>query len=637
MFLIRSLVLFLLFLLLINPTIEKQSFINQKPVVSVLVDNSESTQFFEQDSLVNSIVTNFKSNKRLNDKFEVNYYSFGERFQFNDSLSFDEHQTDLYNPLKSVDQINKGKDHPVVLISDGNQTLGNDYEYTNIQKPVYPLVIGDTLQYEDVSIAQLNVNRYSFLNNQFPVEALLFYNGEQKRTVRFTIEKNGKIVFSKMVTFDSDNPAQTIETNLKSEQEGVNFYTAKIDYLEEEKNRVNNRKSFSVEVIDKQSQILILSSMHHPDLGALKKSIESDQQRKVTIRIIDSNFELSDFQLVIMYQPNDQFKSVFDKIKENKLNFFLITGTQTDWNFVNSQAIGIRKNSIVQSEEYGANFNEGYLIFSQKDIDFNNLPPLKDQFGETSFYIPHQTLLYQTINGFTSEESLLTTSDENNHKKVFLLGEGIWKWRSNSFLAYNSFEKFDEFMGNLIQYASSTKVRNRLDVDINSIYNANSPINVGAFYVDSNYEFDARATLILKVTNKETQEIRSFPFSLKNNSFQVELNNLSSGTYNYTVSVEGQNMEKSGSFQITEYSVEEQFTNANVKKLQRLADKTEGALFFGSDSKALINELTENQKFVTIQKAVLKKEAIIDWQWILVLIVGLLTVEWFTRKYHGKI
>ena len=444
----------------------------QKPALSVLVDNSESVRYFEEDSLVNSFVDNLKANQNLNSKFDINYYSFGTELKLNDSLDYSEVQTNIYDGLQTIGNLNKQKENPVILISDGNQTVGNDYEYANIQKPIYSLVIGDTLQYEDLSITQLNVNRYSFLNNQFPLEAILFYEGDQKVNARFTIEKNGRIVFRKQVNFDPEKRTQTVQTNLKSEQEGVNFYTAKIQVLQDEKNTINNSKNFSVEVIDKQSQVLILSSIYHPDLGALKKSIERDQQRKVTINLIDSNFQIKDYQLVILYQPNQQFKSVIDAIQKDKINYFLISGAQTDWNFINNNNLGVRKNSIEQSEDYGGTFNAGYLIFAQKDINFSNFPPLKDKYGETQISIPHQTLLTQNISGFETQESLLATADENNHKKVFLLGEGIWKWRSASYLNSNSFNDFDEFIGNLIQYASSKKVRNRLDIDINTIYNA---------------------------------------------------------------------------------------------------------------------------------------------------------------------
>ena len=609
----------------------------QKPALSVLVDNSESVRYFEEDSLVNSFVDNLKANQNLNSKFDINYYSFGTELKLNDSLDYSEVQTNIYDGLQTIGNLNKQKENPVILISDGNQTVGNDYEYANIQKPIYSLVIGDTLQYEDLSITQLNVNRYSFLNNQFPLEAILFYEGDQKVNARFTIEKNGRIVFRKQVNFDPEKRTQTVQTNLKSEQEGVNFYTAKIQVLQDEKNTINNSKNFSVEVIDKQSQVLILSSIYHPDLGALKKSIERDQQRKVTINLIDSNFQIKDYQLVILYQPNQQFKSVVDAIQKDKINYFLISGAQTDWNFINNNNLGVRKNSIEQSEDYGGTFNAGYLIFAQKDINFSNFPPLKDKYGETQISIPHQTLLTQNISGFETQESLLATADENNHKKVFLLGEGIWKWRSASYLNSNSFNDFDEFIGNLIQYASSKKVRNRLDIDINTIYNANAVIKVGAFYVDSNYDFDPRATLIFNLKNEVTQETKSYPFSLSNNSYQLQIESLPSGDYSYTVNVEGQNVSKSSNFKVNEFSVEEQFTNANQEKLQRLIDRTQGKLYLANNQNSLIQDLLNDSQYVTVQKAILKRESIINWIWILFLIAGLLAIEWFTRKYHGKI
>ena len=106
--------------------------------------------------------------------------------------------------------------------------------------------------------------------------------------LRYSLENNGKIIFSKLINFSEKNNSHILKTFIKATKEGTNFFTSKIEYLENEKNIVNNSKNFSVEVIDKQSEILIISSFYHPDLGALKKAIESDKQRKVTIKIVDN-------------------------------------------------------------------------------------------------------------------------------------------------------------------------------------------------------------------------------------------------------------------------------------------------------------------------------------------------------------
>ena len=635
---IRSLVFFLLMLVLLNPSITKESIINQKAKLSVLVDNSSSITFFKKDSLVHAILQNFKTHKKLNKRFDINYYSFGNLFQQSDSFSFDENQTDISMPLERISKIQKNASNAIVLLSDGNQTIGNDYQYTSIKDPVFPVVIGDTTKFQDVKIAQINVNRYSFINNQFPVESILQYEGTQTIKLRYSLENNGKIIFSERINFSEKNNSHILKTFIKASKEGTNFFTSKIEYLENEKNVVNNSKNFSVEVIDKQSEILIVSSFYHPDLGALKKAIESDKQRKVTIRIVDNkNIQLNNYQLVVLYQPNNKFNIIIDQLNSNKSSFMLITGSKTDWLFLNNKSLGINKKNINQLENYSARFYNGFLNFSQKNIGFENFPPLIDYYGETTVSIPHQTLLYQSINGFSSQNPLLATANHNNQKKVFLFGEGIWKWRSSSFLKNDSFQYFDEFIGNLVQYASNKKIRNRLDLDITSFYNANSSIQIGAFYVDENYQFDDRATILFTIKNKNSKKKQTFPFSLSGSSYQLELTSLEAGEYEYTIEVDGQNISKKGTFKVNEFLVEEQFTNANSYKLELLAQKTAGKLYFEDKYRLVIDDLTNDTRFSTIQKSKKTIDKLVNWQWLMLLIIGLLSLEWFIRKYIGKI
>jgi hypothetical protein len=635
---IRSLVFFLLMLVLLNPSITKESIINQKAKLSILVDNSSSIRFFKKDSLVHEILQNFKTHKKLNKRFDINYYSFGNLFQQSDSFSFDENQTDISMPLERISKIQKNASNAIVLLSDGNQTIGNDYQYTSLKDPVFPIVIGDTTEYQDVKIAQINVNRYSFINNQFPVESILQYEGTQTIKLRYSLENNGKIIFSERINFSEKNNSHILKTFIKASKEGTNFFTSKIEYLENEKNIVNNSKNFSVEVIDKQSEILIVSSFYHPDLGALKKAIESDKQRKVTIRIVDNkNIQLNNYQLVVLYQPNNKFNIIIDQLNSNKSSFMLITGSKTDWLFLNNKSLGINKKNINQLENYSARFYNGFLNFSQKNIGFENFPPLIDYYGETTVSIPHQTLLYQSINGFSSQNPLLATANHNNQKKVFLFGEGIWKWRSSSFLKNDSFQYFDEFIGNLVQYASNKKIRNRLDLDITSFYNANSSIQIGAFYVDENYQFDDRATILFTIKNKNSKKKQTFPFSLSGSSYQLELTSLEAGEYEYTIEVDGQNISKKGTFKVNEFLVEEQFTNANSYKLELLAQKTAGKLYFEDKYRLVIDDLTNDTRFSTIQKSKKTIDKLVNWQWLMLLIIGLLSLEWFIRKYIGKI
>ena len=638
LFFLKALSLFLLLLLLINPIIKTTTYQNTKPTLSVLVDHSKSIEFFNEAVSVKDIVNQLKTNNSLNDKFALENFGFGDNLQVTDSVFFNANETNIYKAINGLDNLNKRKNAPIILITDGNQTIGNDYEFISSNKKIYPIVVGDTTIYKDLKITQVNVNKYSYIKNKFPVEVILNYQGKESITTKFSIFNGAKIVFTKNITFSKEVNSKIITTNLSSTKEGLNYYTASLQKIENEKNTQNNNKNFSVEVIDEQTKVLIVTAVLHPDIGAIKKAIESNKQRTVDVFLIDKfKNQINDYQLVTVYNPNNKFNNLLNEIKQNNSNFILVTGTNTDWNFLNKQQLGFFKKHINQTENYGANYNSSFLTFLQKDIGFDQFAPLEDKFGEVIFSKDHQNLLTQKINGIQTEQPLLSVLDVNNQKISVVFGEGIWKWRASSFLNTNSFQEFDQFIGNLVQFTASNKKRSRLEVNTDNLYPANSNINISAFYTDKNYKFDARASIEITITNTATKEVKKLPLSLINNSYQVSVDNLISGDYIFSVEVLGQNIKKYGKFKISDYQIEEQFTSANKNKLQKLASKTGGKLYYKNQIESLIQHLIEDKTYFTTQKSIEKEQNLIDWKWILFLVVILFTAEWFIRKYFGKI
>lgn len=638
LFTLKVLSLFLLLLLLINPKIKTTKLENIKPTLSILVDNSKSISFFKEEKNTQEFIRKLNNNSNLSNKFNIENFAFSRDLNISDSLSFLENETNIYKALTALNKLNKNKNAPIVLLTDGNQTIGNDYEFINSKQTIYPVVFGDTAKHKDLIVRQVNVNKYSYVKNKFPVEVLLNYEGNETVKSKFSIFKKGKPIFSKNIQFSKEESSQIITTNLTATEEGVNYYTAAIQKIKDEKNTKNNSKSFSVEVIDEQTKVLLLTSVLHPDIGAFKKAIESNKQRSVEVVMV-ANYEnqLSNYQLIILYQPNYSFNTVLSDIKKINSNFLVVTGANTDWKFINKQQLGFTKNYIDQTENYGAVYNPSFLTFLQKDIGFNQFSPLKDIFGQVSFSKEHQNLVLQNINGLETQQPLVAVFEENNQKKGVIFGEGIWKWRASSYLNTNSFQDFDQFTGNLVQYISTKKKRNRLEVNAENQYPANAIIHIAAFYTDKNYQFDARASLEVTITNKKTQKVTKLPFSLINNAYQIAIENLSSGEYSFKVDVLGQNSRKYGSFKISDYQVEEQFTHSNTDKLTKLALRAGGKLFYKNEIESLIKNLLEDKAYYTVQKPTVKEQDLIDWKWVLLCIVSLFSLEWFIRKYYGKI
>src|SRR5699024_2920014 len=284
---------------------------------------------------VRDFVDELQSNPEIKDRFDVESYTFGNDFKTADSLNFDEGQTDISRVFFNLRKLYARQIAPTVLITDGNQTYGEDYEFRGIRykHPVYPVVAGDTASYVDLGIDRLNVNRYAFLANKFPVEVFFNYKGGAPVSKNFTITQNGKPLYQKTLKFDGENRAAIVKAALPAGSVGVKTYKAEIAPLDNEKNTANNSRKFAVEIIDQKTKVLLLSAFPHPDLGAFKKAIEHNKQRQADIKYIDDAVDFGDYQLVVLYQPEANFKEAYEKIDQLGLNTLTVTGPDTDNRF----------------------------------------------------------------------------------------------------------------------------------------------------------------------------------------------------------------------------------------------------------------------------------------------------------------
>ena len=637
---LRFFTIFAIFLLLVNPKFDNITYFNEKPNLIVAVDNSESVAYLNQEDNARQLISRLRNNQDLSQNFNIQFFSFGKEIRDLDSLTFSEKQTNMAKALARFKEIYSTTVSPVVFITDGNQTYGNDYTYLakSLKQPIFPIILGDTTSFTDLRISQLNVNRYAYLKNKFPVEIIINYEGEQEVSSKLNVTAGNSVLYSKPLEFSENNTSQIVNLTLPANRVGIRSLKAEIVPLENEKNLVNNIKDFAVEVIDQKTNVAIVSDLVHPDLGALKKSIESNEQRQSKILSTEKYLSRSnDFQLVILYQPNNNFKAVFEEVSRLELNKFVIGGAETNWSLLNSLQDNYTQQVTNQKEEFQPALNLNYSPFIIEGLTFDEFAPLSTEFGETNFNLPFETVLFKTISGTQLEEPLLATFENNSKREAVLLGEGIWRWRAQSFLNAGDFENFDNFIGKLIQYLSTNQRRARLNVNYETFYNSNDNVVIAAQFFNKNYEFDADQSLVISLTNKETQEANEFPFVLYDNNYQVDLSGIAAGDYEFKINVIGQNISKSGTIKILDYNVEQQFLNANVEKLQNVANSSKGEIYFISDTGGLVDNLTNDSRFATVQKSSKKVVPLIDFKYLLAFIAICLSAEWFIRKYNGLI
>ncbi|UZO80305.1 VWA domain-containing protein [Aquimarina sp. ERC-38] len=634
---LRFLSILIVLILLINPSLTKRSFESIKPILTVAVDNSASIAYLEEDKNTSQFISELKANEDLNKKFDLNLISFSNHLLDSLHLSFKDKQTNIEKSLNEIDQIYKGTLAPIVLVSDGNQTVGKDYTYkgTLYKQQIFPIVIGDTAQTKDSKIEWLNVNRYAFLKNKFPVEVLVSSNVQKDS--EFKVYQKGKVVYRQKLSFSSEVTSKIINFTLPASRSGIQKYRAVLEPDPDERNTVNNQKNFAVEVIEQKTQALIISNIIHPDIGAFKKSIESQENRSVVIKKPGEVTNFEDFQLILLYQPDASFKSIMTSLQTAKKNYLIVSGESTDWRFLNGAQKLISQELTGQTEYYQPKINTLYNSFLVSPNIFNEYPPLVGAFGEVRLLTTSDILMYRTINSIETEDPLLVTFETEGQRHGFLLGEGFWKWRSYAYTQNKSFESVDLFIAKIVQYLSSTKKRSRLNVFSESFYYSNAGVVIKAEYFTKNYEFDKRARLTITISNKDKSFVKSVPLLLKDSTYEVELSDLPPGDYKYTVSVKGEEIAVSDSFSVLEFDVEKQSLSANLASLRQLATDTEGKLYTIDQKDSLVRDLLSDKRYQTVQRSKVTQISIIDWKILLALLLLLLATEWFVRKYKGLI
>ena len=635
---LRFLSIFAILLLLINPIITRKTLEIVKTPLAVVVDNSSSIIDLKAKETALESYKKIIQNKDLQEKFDVQSYQFDSEFQSSESFSFKGTQTNLDEVAKNLKSIYKNATFPTVLITDGNQTSGNDYVYSfDTNNKVYPLILGDTTKFLDLKVNQLNVNKYAFHKNKFPVEVFLQYSGNKSINADFSISQGNSVLSKQTVSFSPSKKSVIVTILLPADKVGLQVFVALISSKEKEKNTYNNTKNFAVEIIDQRTNVAIVSAINHPDIGALKRAIETNAQRKVTVVKPKDIKSLQDFTILILYQPTTEFKSVFEDNKLTGINTFFITGNNTDFNFLNQQQANLVFKMSGQKEDYLAEFNSQFNLFAIDNLGFENFPPLQNPFGTVTTNGTVSTLLVSKIRNIATNSPLLAFAENQGKRSAFLLGENLWKWRLQSHIDNQSFEKFDVFIDKIIQFLSSDNSKKSLVVNHENFYNSGEAIEISAQYFNKNYEFDEKARLTISVSNIKTKQTKNYDLLRGNNSFKVNLDGLSAGQYNFNVKELNSKTTYSSHFEILDFDIEKQFVNPDVEKLSQLATQTQAKVHYPNQVEALIKTLLENQNYKAIQKEIVTKSPLIDWVWLLILIAISLASEWFVRKYNGML
>jgi hypothetical protein len=604
---------------------------------------------YKDSNQVKKQIGNFRRElpQSLGEGYEYLELAVGTNVRDLNKLSLNDKSSDLAAGFKQIkDRFFNRNIGAIVLISDGNYNQGVHpmYEAERIElTPVFSLAVGDTTLKRDIVVRSVNSNEVAFMNNEFPIQALIDFQRVPLGSYQVNLLQNGKVIQSQKATVNNTilDQKEFLFTIL-AKNKGYQRFTVSVERIGGEFTKDNNRQTCFVEVIDSKSDVLLLASAPHPDVAALRSVFELDQEAVISSELI-SNYSLGaklpDF--VVWYEnglrPN---AGLFKQLQEKGIPVLMILGPNVTSSLLQTYGLAVKAPNGNQYEDVYPSVAKGFNSFGLS-ADFTSivpvLTPLRTKFGMYKLPSNSVVILNQRVGNIAKENPLIAVSQTQKSKIGFILGEGLWRWKMKEFMQKKTTAGFEEFVQKLTQYISVKQNREPLRVTLPKRFNTIEDIIFKAEFYNEAMELITAPSVEMTITKRGAKGFKQL-FSPTANFYQLNIGQLESGMYDWRVVADnnGKKYTKSGSFAVDEISLEDQDTRANFSTLNQLAVQSNGSYKTLGQYKDLIREIKTRSDITTIQYEDTGYQELIDWKWIFALIIGLLSVEWFLRRWWGS-
>jgi hypothetical protein len=345
---------------------------------------------------------------------------------------------------------------------------------------------------------------------------------------------------------------------------------------------------------------------------------------------------LKPFSLVIIHNYSTSNKTIIDECVANHIPYFIINPASNA--ALNELKISVAIDRFNDAEPI---LNNSFGLFTISDELKNlikSLPAVKTYFGKYSVANGTQLLLQQQIGSISTGDPILLFNELNNTKSAVFIGDGLWRWKLRNYQENNNFNAFNELVSKSIQYLSVKSDKSFFRIYTQKIINENEPIEFNAEVYNKSYELinDPDVTMILK---NESGKTFNYTFSKQNTSYKLNVGFLPPGEYTYEAKVKTDNaiQVKKGILIVKPVVSEKINTVADHNILNNLSKGTNGKLVYLNQLDSLKIVILKNEMIKPITYSQNETTDLIDLKWIFIVILLLLSVEWFLRKFYGMI
>lgn len=653
--LLRGSALFLLVLLLLNPFMTRDTIEEDKPVISVYLDDSQSIDVTRGEyrglDTYEPLIDQFI--EQSDDTYEYRFYRFSETVEQGNELTGEGPVTNLQRVAEHIAQY-ENETTAAVLFSDGIFTQGRNPLFTvqTLSNPVFTVPVGDTTDVQDVLIADTDFNRVVYNNTSQVIRIEVQQEGYRGETAEVRFSENGELLEVKELMFNEDTGSYLTEFEVSYEKPGFYEYNVEIPGLPDEFTLDNNSAVFSVEVLDIQTKILSLAFEVHPDIASVRRVIASDRQNELVEslylgsgRYAGANpLELDEVpELIVIHGLPDPDSEIYDWLTD-QLSVPLVKialpstfqkivthnyASELGLYSVNNPSAILDIHLLQESERFS------HPLLEYDPVDFRRLPPLKTLQGRYQLPVLSQKLLGAEYQRTETDIPVLSAESDNIRRVTLVNAFGWHRYEQTSNRDISDF--FTTLFTNIISWTATSPDQQNLTIETSKpAYTANETVTVRASLLNERNEPETDATIEIQISETDGDEAQTYRMRhTGSGNYEVQPGTFPEGFYSVTATAVKSEREIGSDetrFNVTRSSVELVNTKRNDPLLIQIAERTGGLFLEDGSAEPMFEQLRDMGKDQIIEHRSVSTHHLADIPFWFAIIIALLAGEWILRR-----
>ncbi len=696
---LRASSLLVILLIVLQPVLRLHAVIPQQNYVAVAYDYSKSMEIQDgadgQSRLqIEKHILRPADNRVLEalaSKFKLRYFRFSGSAERAEAFPGESRRGDITDLERSLNRISDDLAAVplagIALITDGADNRSNDLDgliskFRARRIPIYAIGVGSDHFLRDAEILSVTAPRTVLKHTAVEAEVSIRAEGYAGQRAKLTVTDQGRQLQNQEIALGGDGEVKTYKVNLSEQSDGPRIFQFRLEPLPSETVLQNNEKTVLLRVEDTQPKILYVEGEPRWEFSFLRRAVSTDKNlRLVTLlRQADGKFlrqgiespstlekgfpvnkeELFKYQSIILgsveasFFTFDQLRMVSDFVSRRGGGFLMLGGRSSyaQGGYTNTPLedvlpLYLRQGTgtvpgfqnlkfKVRLSDYGAQHPICRLSTPQ-DLNRKRWEGAPDLIGfnPTAGPKPGATVLARgSMPEYGGQNpAILAFQRFGRGMAVAFTTDSSWRWRMEQDHADNFHELFWRQMLRWI-------VNDVPDsITVSTERQSYSPDDTAIIKVETNDESfqplnNVKLSAHVKAPSGQTTPVES-PWEFeKDGRYSGAFKPQEEGVHEVVCEVFQGNKSLGGGktyFLVAESTEEFHRASLNSDLLRRLASETGGRYYSSSN----LNTLAEDISYTDKGAFRLEEKDLWDMPFLFLLLIGLISTEWFFRKRKG--